>query len=77
MGYSKDYIGSGKKISEGIVRVSIDLEKVKPHIYEFNGKKYLTFNVSEKREADQYGKTHSVYVSVKDDKSEDDDGSPF
>lgn len=27
-----------------------------------NGKKYLNFVVDEKRETDQYGKTHSVYI---------------
>ena len=57
------FIGSGKKVGEyDIVKCTIDLEKAKPHIYEYEGKKYLTFSVSSKREIDQYGKTHNISV---------------
>lgn len=64
---AKDYIGSGKKHREwDQVKVTIDLEKAKTHIYEYNGKKYLTFDVCEKKEVDQYGKTHTVSVFTPD-----------
>ena len=68
----KNFIGSGKRNEKfaGIVSVTLDLEKCKEHIYEYNGKKYLTFDVAEKREADQYGKTHSVSVWTPDEKKE-------
>ena len=65
--YKKDYIGSGKEVKEGIVRITIDVEKAEPFFYEYNGKKYLTFTSDKKQEADQYGKTHSAYVSTKED----------
>ena len=65
MAYKKEFIGSGKK-GQYSTRVSIDLAKAKPHIYEYNGKKYLTFELAEKQETDQYGKTHSAYVVLKD-----------
>lgn len=72
---AKDYIGSGKKHDrfDNIVCVSIDLEKAKKHIFEYKGKKYLKFDVAEKREADQYGKTHSVSVFVPDGKNQNND----
>ena len=35
-----------------------------------NGKKYLNFVVDEKRETDQYGKTHSVYIQQSKDQRE-------
>jgi hypothetical protein len=63
----KNYIGSGKKFNDFVVKVSIDVEKALPFIYEYNGKKYLTFDVATKREIDQYGKTHDVSVWTKDD----------
>ena len=62
----KNFIGSGKKFNDFVVKVSIDIEKATPFIYEFNGKKYLTFDVATKRETDQYGKTHDVSVWTKD-----------
>jgi hypothetical protein len=48
------------------VKVTIDVEKALPFVYEFNGKKYLTFDLATKREVDKYGKTHDVSVWTKD-----------
>jgi hypothetical protein len=62
----KNFIGSGKKFNDFVVKVSIDVEKATPFIYEFNGKKYLTFDIATKREVDKYGKTHDVSVWTKD-----------
>ena len=65
--YKKDYIGGGKEVTNGIVRVTIDVGKAESFIYDYNGKKYLTFNVDKNKEPDKYGKTHSVYVSTKEE----------
>ena len=65
MAYKKLYIGGGKQ-GQYSIRISIDMEKAQPHIYEYNGKKYLTFEVDEKKEPDQYGKTHNVYITQKE-----------
>jgi len=49
-----------------LINISIclsDLPKESITIYEKNGKKYISLVVDEKKEPDQYGKTHSVYVS--------------
>ena len=48
-----------------LIRVSIDLtkidkSKIKNHT---NGSKYLELVIDEKREADQYGNTHAVYIN--------------
>ena len=66
----KTYIGSGKQHAkiDGIVSVTIDIEKAKPFVYEYKGKVYLTFDVAIKREPDHYGKTHSVSVWSPDGK---------
>jgi hypothetical protein len=36
----------------------------KEHINEFNGKKYIRLEVTERREPDKFGKTHTVTVDT-------------
>ncbi len=60
----KIYVGSGKKSTYG-VKISVCLTDLpKEHIFEYNNKKYIKLDVNEKREEDQYGKTHSVSVDT-------------
>lgn len=63
----KIYCGSGKRIGTyGTVAISVCLDDI-PAEYKRkgnNGKTYVSLNVNEKREADQYGKTHSVTVDT-------------
>jgi len=60
------FIGSGKEKFEGnLIECSICLTDIpKEHIFEYQGKKYLKIKVQKKREADQYGKTHSVSINT-------------
>jgi|TARA_E500000318_G_scaffold61347_2_gene56931 hypothetical protein len=60
----KKYVGTGRQAPNGleIVNISISESKVKDFWTEYNGERYLRLGVSKKREADQYGKTHSVYI---------------
>lgn len=61
----KTYVGSGKKTSQyDIVNISICIDDLQPHIFEYNGKKYAKLTVAAKKEADQYGKTHSVSINT-------------
>lgn len=47
-----------------MITVSIELSKVpKEQIVEKNGKKYLNIVVDNRKEPDQYGNTHTVYMS--------------
>ena len=60
----KIFVGSGKASEYG-VNISVCLTDLpKEHIFEYNGKKYIKLVVNEKREEDQYGKTHSVSVNT-------------
>ena len=82
----KIYVGSGRKVEKyDIVNITICLDdKIKPHIYDFNGKKYLNLTVAAKKEADQYGKTHYVAINeykpekkeVQNNESEKDSNEP-
>ena len=63
----KVFIGGGKKISGqyGDFRsVSICLSKIPSDAkFEYNGQEYVKLNISDKKEADQYGKDVSVSIN--------------
>lgn len=40
-------------------------------IYEYEGETFVKFNVAKLKEPDQFGKTHTVSVSVKEPDSEE------
>lgn len=68
--FEKTYIGKGTKVQDlDIVRVSIsrkNLEQIlHANLVDYEGKEYFIFEVAALKEADQYGKTHTVYVSKK------------
>ena len=66
MSKEKIYVGSGKKAKDyDIVNISICLDdKLKEHIYEYKGKKYINLTVAAKKEVDQYGKSHYVAINT-------------
>jgi hypothetical protein len=65
--FEKVYIGKGKlnEQFDSIIAVTIAIDKAEAHIFEYEGNKYLKFEVAARREADQFGNTHAVYVSKK------------
>lgn len=68
--FEKTYIGKGTQVKDlNIIRVSISkeiLEEIlKNHMVNYEGKEYLIFEVAALKEADQFGKTHTVYISNK------------
>jgi len=62
------YCGGGKQVKGeyGTFRaVTINLSNLPTeHIFEYEGKKYVKLNISDKKEADQYGKDVSVSVNT-------------
>lgn len=72
MTFSKKYIGKGKQVEKmDIVEVSLNLAELQNHSFEYEGETYVKFNVAKLKEPDQYGKTHTIYVSVKEADSEE------
>ena len=63
--FKKNYIGKGKQV-EGldIVKVSINIDKAEEFIHEYKGERYLTLEVAKMKVADDYGKTHTAYISA-------------
>ena len=72
MVFSKKYIGKGKQVENmDIVEVSINMAELQNHTFEFERESYVKFNVAKLKEPDQYGKNHTVNVSVKETDSEE------
>ena len=60
---TKNYIGSGKKhASYDSITVSLKMDEAQKHAFTTDKGTFLTFIVSARKEVDQYGKTHSVFV---------------
>ena len=56
------YVGSGKKMSDGWLKVSINPDKIQEHIQEFNGNKFVRLNINISPEPNDYGKDVSISV---------------
>ncbi len=62
--FTKHYIGKGTQVNNlNIVRVTINLATLEQFAYIYNGQQYATFEVAQLQAPDQFGKTHTVYVS--------------
>ncbi|SFT71246.1 hypothetical protein SAMN04489724_1759 [Algoriphagus locisalis] len=72
MAFSKKYIGKGKKVENmEIVEVSLNMAELQNHTFEYEGETYVKFNLAKLKEPDQYGKTHTVYFSIKEPESDE------
>lgn len=72
MAFSKKYIGKGKQVeNRNIVEVSLNMAELHDHTFQYEGETYVKFNVTKLKEPDQYGKTHTVYLSVKEPNSKE------
>ena len=56
------YCGSGKKQNETWLKATINIDKIKEHIEEYKGHKFVRLNINIKDEVDQYGKDVSLSV---------------
>jgi hypothetical protein len=63
---TKQYIGHGTKHNEwDLIDVVLDVEKMEPHFFEYEGKRYLKFTVAARKEKSKFGSSHAAYVRVK------------
>lgn len=63
--FEKIYIGNAKVKNEefNILQVSIPEENIQENLADFDGRKFLIFEVAQKKEPDKFGNTHNVYVN--------------
>ena len=60
----KIFCGSGKKKSDTWLQASINLDRIKEHIQEYNGTKFILVNINLKAEPDQYGKDVAITIDT-------------
>lgn len=65
--WEKAYIGHATKVTEipGAVEVVLHMEEAEAFIFEYEGKKYLKFTVTERKQPDNFGRTHTAYLKTK------------
>jgi hypothetical protein len=66
--FEKKYIGKGSKVGNlDIVRVTISkeilAEIMKSEMVKYDEKEYLVFEVAALKSKDNYGRTHTAYIS--------------
>ena len=70
--YTRVYIGKGTQVANmDIVKVNLKVEELLKLTHEFNGVEYLTFELAKMQSKDDYGRTHTAYVSVRDAEKEE------
>ena len=47
-----------------IVKVTLKVEEILKHKHEYEGKEYITFEVDKMKQADNFNRTHTAYVST-------------
>lgn len=72
----RKFVGSGVQTNEYYTNLSLDMAQLEENAFEYNGKKYVRVTVGKKREIDQYGKTHSVWINNYEPKGESKQEAP-
>jgi len=60
----KIYAGSGKKKSDTWLSISLNMDKIKDYVQEYNGTKFIKLNVNVMKQPDKYGKDIQVTVDT-------------
>jgi hypothetical protein len=68
--FEKHYVGKGKSPQPWVTKITLNLDELMKHAYEYEGKQLVTIEVAKMKSPDNFGRTHSAYVSVKKDADE-------
>jgi len=71
----KIYCGSGKKKNDTWLQITINPDKIKDYVQEYNGSKFIKLNINILNEPDKFGK--DVQVSVDNYKPKKESDFPF
>lgn len=64
---TKKYIARGRQVGTlDIVSFTVSLEALQEIAHEYEGKLYVSFEVARLKEADKFGKTHTLYQYIKE-----------
>ena len=69
--FKKFYIGKGKQV-EGlnIAKCTCRVEDLEKFSYEYDGVRYVTFEVAKMKQSDNFGRDYTLYVSKKEESEE-------
>ena len=66
--YKKNYIGKGTQVENmEIVKVTLKVAEVLKHKHEFEGNEFITLEVAKMQQADKFGRTHTAYVTIREE----------
>ena len=74
--FKKNYIGKGKQVvtKKGkeldIVKVTLKVSEVLEYKHEYEGEEYITFELAKMQKPDDYKRTHTAYISVREEVQE-------
>ena len=70
--YKKNYIGKGTENANitGLERMTIPVEEVLKFKHEFDGVEYFTFEMAPLQKPDQFGRTHTAWISILKEEAE-------
>ena len=70
--YKKNYIGKGTQVENmDIVKVTLKVEEILKYKHEFEGQDYITLEVAKMQQADKFGRTHTAYVTIREETEEE------
>ncbi|MCY1720167.1 hypothetical protein OU798_07425 [Prolixibacteraceae bacterium Z1-6] len=73
--FKKNYIGKGKEVKTkagkklDIVKVTLKMTEVLKHKHEYEGEEYITFEVAKMQKPDDFKRTHTAYVSTREEEN--------
>jgi len=69
--FKKNYVGKGSKVENmDIVKITVKVEDLLKYKYEFKGEEYITMEVALMKKPDEYERTHTVYVTTREEVEE-------
>lgn len=67
----KSYIGAGTKFGQyGSISVVLNMDEAQAHVYEHEGKHFLKFTLSNRKEVSEKGSTHYAFVQMREQPEE-------
>lgn len=70
--YKKNYIGKGTQVENmQIARVTVKVEELLKHTYEYEGVTYCRFEVAKMQQPDKYGRQYTAYVVTSEEVAEE------
>ncbi|MBW6491883.1 MAG: hypothetical protein K0B15_11895 [Lentimicrobium sp.] len=64
--YKRNYVGKGKPATSFSIKFTISLEMIEKYKYEKNGIEYFSFETSKMKQADEWGRTHTAWVTTQE-----------